>query len=375
MKNRSFKFPIICLLISTLLLFVGFEILLAQFKKPDIPKPPPPKVKTIPSALLPEKNAVVGHSSAENSIFEIAVLGWGDTDSGVAVYGNHVNTGNIGQLGTVSAAVYGLHGASQNIGELGTEGAAVYGINGASQNIGELGIEIAGVFGESGSNAAIFGLTRGELGTPGAFQLINPSNSRPALDVQTSGVGYAGHFFISNAENSSPALYVETEGKGPAAQLKGNLQIKSRTTDAIVLELGEGLDYAEGFDVATGEHIDPGTVLVIDAENPGKLAMSDSPYDTRVAGIVTGGKKLGSGVCLGVGRYQYHVALAGRVYCNVVAYSTEISPGDLLTTSSIPGYAMAVKDFNKAQGAILGKAMEKMPLGKKGQILVLVSLQ
>jgi hypothetical protein len=36
---------------------------------------------------------------------------------------------------------------------------------------------------------------------------------------------------------------------------------------------------------------------------------------------------------------------------------------------------MKVKDFSKAHGAILGKAMEGLSGGGKGQILVLVTLQ
>jgi hypothetical protein len=36
---------------------------------------------------------------------------------------------------------------------------------------------------------------------------------------------------------------------------------------------------------------------------------------------------------------------------------------------------MAVKDYLKARGAILGKAMEKLEKGQKGQIMVLVTLQ
>jgi hypothetical protein len=36
---------------------------------------------------------------------------------------------------------------------------------------------------------------------------------------------------------------------------------------------------------------------------------------------------------------------------------------------------MVVKDPAQAQGAILGKAMERLAEGQKGQILVLVTLQ
>jgi hypothetical protein len=94
-----------------------------------------------------------------------------------------------------------------------------------------------------------------------------------------------------------------------------------------------------------------------------------------VAGIVAGGKGLGSGVRLGVGQFDYDVALAGRVYCNVDATGGSIQPGDLLTTSGTPGYAMKANDLACAQGAILGKAMESLEAGEKGQILVLVTLQ
>jgi hypothetical protein len=36
---------------------------------------------------------------------------------------------------------------------------------------------------------------------------------------------------------------------------------------------------------------------------------------------------------------------------------------------------MKSTDYARAQGAILGKAMEKLEKGQKGQILVLVTLQ
>jgi hypothetical protein len=77
-----------------------------------------------------------------------------------------------------------------------------------------------------------------------------------------------------------------------------------------------------------------------------------------------------------VDQFDFDVALAGRVYCNVDATRTAaVEPGDLLTTSATPGYAMKGTDYSRAQGAILGKAMERLDKGEKGQILVLVTLQ
>ena len=156
-------------------------------------------------------------------------------------------------------------------------------------------------------------------------------------------------------------------------KIDGNLSLYDGAT--MIMALGSGLDYAEGFDVSAQEKIEPGSVLVIDAENPGKLALSNNAYDTKVAGIAAGAKGLGSGVRLGAGQFDYDVALAGRVYCRVDATESGVEPGDLLTTSATAGYAMKATDYTRAQGAILGKAMEKLEKGQKGQVLVLVTLQ
>jgi hypothetical protein len=68
------------------------------------------------------------------------------------------------------------------------------------------------------------------------------------------------------------------------------------------------------------------------------------------------------------------VALSGRVWVFADATSRPIRPGDLLTTSNTPGYAMRVNDHRRANGAIIGKAMTELRSGK-GMVLVLVSLQ
>ena len=162
---------------------------------------------------------------------------------------------------------------------------------------------------------------------------------------------------------------------GPVLTVKGNILVKSKSTGINVLELGEGLDYAEGFDVTEENDIEAGMVLVIDSDNPGKLTVSRSAYDSKVAGIVAGANGMGSGVRLGVGQFDHDVALAGRVYCKVDATQTAVQAGDLLTTSGTAGYAMKATDYDRARGAILGKAMQRLELGQKAQILVIVNLQ
>ena len=68
------------------------------------------------------------------------------------------------------------------------------------------------------------------------------------------------------------------------------------------------------------------------------------------------------------------VALTGRVYCLADASNVSIQPGDLLTSSDVPGHAMRVTDYERARGAVLGKAMSSLKHGR-GLVLVLVNLQ
>ena len=137
-----------------------------------------------------------------------------------------------------------------------------------------------------------------------------------------------------------------------------------------------GADVAEPFEFST-ERMSAGSVVVIDAEHPGKLKLSSRAYDTRVAGIISGANGVNPGLSLhqeGLLDGSADVALSGRVYVLADATHGAISPGDLLTTSDTPGHAMKVTDHAKAQGAILGKAMTELKSGK-GMVLVLVTLQ
>jgi hypothetical protein len=117
--------------------------------------------------------------------------------------------------------------------------------------------------------------------------------------------------------------------------------------------------------------------VIIDEEHPGRLKRSVSAYDARVAGIVSGANGINAGISLqqeGVLDGGQNVALSGRVYVQADASSGAIKPGDMLTTSDIPGHAMKVGDHTRAQGAVIGKAMSSLPEGR-GLVLVLVTLQ
>lgn len=150
---------------------------------------------------------------------------------------------------------------------------------------------------------------------------------------------------------------------------EGEISVKALT-------IRGGADLAEPFESSEGK-LAPGSVVVIDEANPGKLKLATEAYDTRVAGIISGAGGVKAGIALhqeGALEGGQNVALTGRVYVQADATFGEIKPGDLLTTSSTPGHAMKVRNSSRAQGAILGKAMTALAKDK-GLVLVLVTLQ
>jgi len=114
----------------------------------------------------------------------------------------------------------------------------------------------------------------------------------------------------------------------------------------------------------------------IDPNNIGKLVVSDEAYDTKVAGVVSGGNGIKAGLIMTqtgtLADGEYPIALTGRVWVKCSNENGAISVGDLLTTASTPGHAMKATG-DKRQGAILGKAMSTCT--SKNMVLTLISLQ
>jgi hypothetical protein len=119
-------------------------------------------------------------------------------------------------------------------------------------------------------------------------------------------------------------------------------------------------------------------VVCIDAAHEGELVVCSRPYDQTVAGVVSGAGGVKPGMLLGqhgtIADGRFPVALSGRVYVLADASSNPIVPGDLLTTSVVPGHAMKALDQGRSGGAVLGKAMTSLKQGR-GLVLVLVTLQ
>jgi hypothetical protein len=162
-------------------------------------------------------------------------------------------------------------------------------------------------------------------------------------------------------------LYGNYEGSGSGRIVAG------------VMEITGGSDLAEQFDVSSADGtVQPGMVVCIDPSKPGALAVSRESYDRKVAGILSGAGGVEPGMMMAhngtLASGEHPVALTGRVYCLADASQAPIEPGDLLTTSERPGHAMKVQDYERAQGAVIGKAMTSLQDGR-GLVLVLVNLQ
>ena len=132
-------------------------------------------------------------------------------------------------------------------------------------------------------------------------------------------------------------------------------------------------DVAEEFRASPGLH--PGMVAVLD--DHGELAVSQTAYDRRVAGVVSGAGQERPGIILGRRASTPSpkpIALVGRVYCLVDAEQEPVGVGDLLTTSDTPGHAMVATSRDRAFGAVLGKALAPLP-SSRGLLPILVALQ
>jgi hypothetical protein len=139
-----------------------------------------------------------------------------------------------------------------------------------------------------------------------------------------------------------------------------------------------GADFAESVSVGGGkDNYEPGDVLVIDTTADRQLTLAKTPYSTLVAGIystkpgVTATPHTSEDPRLAT---EIPVAIVGIVPCKVTNQNGPIARGDLLVTSSTPGYAMRGSDRTMLPGAIIGKALQPLS-GANGKIEVLVTLR
>lgn len=291
--------------------------------------------------------------------------------AGIAGY-SHGSNGNSWGVFGYSENEYGVHGTSTNgsAGVLGDamKGHGVQGISHAGSRSGVYGYNdttepyAAGVAGEAPNGNGVYGSSTNFAG--GYFY------SQNGIGAFAESANHDGIQGISHAADHSGVYGANDSPNGFAGFFDGKTWTRT-------IEIAGGADLVEKFDVTNDPNPEPGTLLVIDEANPGKLKPSAVAYDTKVAGIVSGAGDVKPGLVLhqdGVLGGNTQVAIAGRVYVKAEALSGAIKPGDLLTTSHMAGYAMQAANHELSQGAIIGKAMTGLQEGT-GLVLVLVNLQ
>ncbi len=144
--------------------------------------------------------------------------------------------------------------------------------------------------------------------------------------------------------------------------------------------VNSGADIAELFDVENlPSFYEPGDVMAISLESDRTITLSTEPYSQLVVGVYA----TKPGVLL----TEEHIdadqsemvplGVIGVIPTKVCDENGPIQRGDILVSSSRPGYAMRAdpEKVREHPGAILGKALENFEEGESGLIRVLVNVR
>lgn len=329
----------------------------------------------------------------------IGVLG---LSQNVPVQGTHSTTGAFGQLGLSGYGVYGQNGFNENHGYFGSSDFGTYGENAYTGNYGTLGSGTAGVHGYSLAGFGVYGQTndansiavRGYSYNGTGVEGIHVSNGTTYGYLGRYDAGVFGlaseHTGVKGQSSTGVGVFgISTNGSGVfgasttgyAGEFVGSVHITSGRLITPLLEITGGSDLSEWFEVhasTIGNSPEAGMLVCMDTKRPGHLVISEQSYDKKVAGVISGAGGVKPGLLMGqknsVANGTNPVALTGRVYCWADATQSSIEPGDLLTTSDIPGHAMKASDHSRSHGTVIGKAMTPLDSGR-GLVLVLVNLQ
>lgn len=212
----------------------------------------------------------------------------------------------------------------------------------------------------------------------GVYTIINRDD--PSIEYY-----YSGYFADSGSEGTYRGLY---------ADLINAYELNATYINGVHSDVAEHI-----YD--TKANTEAGDVVVADPQNTISIIKSSVPYQSSVVGVVSTEPSMTMGTELKVDRLTgdplpdarptAKLALAGRVPVKVTDENGSIIPGDMLTTSSTPGYAMkwTLLDVSKAKNfeemksimaenerrrnAIIGKALESHSSGT-GKIMVLITL-
>jgi len=350
----------------------------------------------------------------------------------IGTYSIALGNGNRSENGGISLGVFNsaLDIYSTAVG-FGNEAVAPYSFAGGFANKTEG--QFATAFGRHTSAASMNSFTIGVynrsygnatewIGTDPLFQIGNGTGSEISEQHDAFRVNKNGGTYIYPS-NSYYGLYVysQTDASYASSSAYGIMGIISRNrpgtnywsgyfydTGSSGNYLGFFADQRSGGGIDVAEYIydsngdtEAGDVLVADAQKDESVIKSQKPYQTSVLGVVSTDPHMVMGMDLVIneetgesipGVSATRLALTGRVPVKITEENGPIEPGDLLTTSSTPGYAMKwtlldvndAKDFQelksilaeneRRRNATIGKAVSSSSSGE-GTVMVLISVQ
>lgn len=299
----------------------------------------------------------------------VAVQGRADSTAGTAIEGlAYSGTGNTISVRAWNSSATGTAVLAESVSKTGANLGVKSTAAGIGGSVALLGIASAtsttsatyGLRAESASQLGIGSLSYASSGTGTTKGVVGKVES--AQGVAAEFTNYGGGDLITGYNGTMRLFRVDGAGDVWAA---GVFRANGADYAEMVAVIGERSQYS------------PGDVLVISMESDRSLALSTEPYATSVAGIFsTRPGVLGSQHSLNDTPPLNEVPLAvvGIVPGKASAENGPIRRGDLLVTSSTPGYLMRGTDRSRMLGAVVGKAMQPLDAGT-GVIEVLVTIQ
>ena len=218
----------------------------------------------------------------------------------------------------------------------------------------------AGIRIEDDTNSGRYGVIKRSSGAGGNLHI---DSYIPAV------AGEEGHIYMNHYSNRN--IYMVTGG-GKVGIGTTNPSRTLYVQGDIGMSGGAGVkgvhaDVAE--DIPADKGVEAADVVTIDPENNERVIKSSRAYDTTVAGIIS----THPAFLIDMKDSDTPLALAGRVKCKAITENGPIKRGDLLVTSSKPGYAMKASPEKLGFGMVIGKALEPLDKGE-GKITVLVNV-
>ncbi|MCX5694434.1 MAG: hypothetical protein NT014_04830 [Candidatus Omnitrophica bacterium] len=220
------------------------------------------------------------------------------------------------------------------------------------------------------------------------LELMSEIDSKQFRIVSDNGTTRAMEVLVSSTAASNRVYLVPDGGyvgigMSPSYALDVTGQIRMSGASGVPVKYV--LDVAEVIPVA--DDVEEGDVACIDnTVEKYQFAKSKIPDSPLVVGVISSTKKNSKSIpALFIGdseqkqkdnpnqKYKY-LTIAGQIAVKVCLEGGAIKKGDLLTTSSVSGYAM--KSQKKQLGTLIGKALEDFDGkdGEKGIIIALLNL-